>query len=477
MDSTMRRNFIYLKIAAILFLILVFYIGLFFISNLVNERQSYQQQVIRDIANEQIRPQQVIAPYLKLPYQVQTTCTNEEKKTYDCTQTVFVTLGAETADWTAQFDVSDSTYKRNIYKAISYQNTMSGKGVFKTVGNESQRNYLWDQAEIIFPIQDARGLNAKPMFNIDSKAYKFDFAEQSQGQQGFDLMHITAKQYPELIQKFQQGFKFNLQFKLEGLSEFSFIPTSYEMTYHATGNWSDIKYDGQSLPFKKSSKKQEFSADWKNIALGKRNLDSVSKCENSQCIYDVLNNSGAAMAAIEAARAADSVTSYATTTLSNISGISTQFIEPVNIYTQTDRAIKYGVMLIIITFGCFFLFEVLKSLKIHPVQYALVAMAQGVFFVLLLSISEYYAFAWAYLVAAIACISLITWYLYFVVQGYKAALLFGLLLSTLYGMMYLLLQSSGKTFLFGSILSFILIACVMFITRHVNWYQSEQQTI
>ena len=473
----MRHNFIYLKIAAILFLILVFYIGLFFISNLVNERQSYQQQVIRDIANEQIRPQQVIAPYLKLPYQVQTTCTNEEKKTYDCTQTVFVTLGAETADWTAQFDVSDSTYKRNIYKAISYQNTMSGKGVFEAVGNELQRNYLWDQAEIIFPIQDARGLNAKPMFNIDGKAYKFDFAEQSQGQQGFDLMHITAKQYPELIQKFQQGFKFNLQFKLEGLNKFTFLPTSYEMTYHATGNWSDIKYDGQSLPFKKSSKKQEFSADWKNIALGKRNLDSVSKCENSQCIYDVLNNSGAAMAALEAARAADSVTSYATTTLSNISGISTQFIEPVNIYTQTDRAIKYGVMLIIITFGCFFLFEVLKSLKIHPVQYALVAMAQGVFFVLLLSISEYYAFAWAYLVAAIACISLITWYLYFVVQGYKAALLFGLLLSTLYGMMYLLLQSSGKTFLFGSILSFILIACVMFITRHVNWYQSEQQTI
>ena len=470
----MRRNFINLKIGAILFLILIFYIGLFFISNLVTERQSYQQQVIRDIANEQIRPQQVIAPYLKLPYQLQTTCTNEEKKTYDCTQTVFISLGAETTDWTAQFDVSDSTYKRNIYKAISYQNTMSGKGIFKAVSNESQRNYLWNQAEIIFPIQDARGLNAKPMFNIDGKAYKFDFAEQSQSQQGFDLMHITAKQYPELIQKFQQGFLFSLQFKLEGLSEFRFIPTSYEMTYHATGTWSDIKYDGQSLPFKKSSKKQEFSADWKNIALGKRNLDSVSKCENSQCIYDVLNNSGAAMAALEATRAADSVTSYATTTLSNISGISTQFIEPVNIYTQTDRAIKYGIMIIIITFGCFFLFEVLKSLKIHPVQYALVAMAQGVFFVLLLSISEYYAFAWAYLVAVVACISLITWYLYFVVQGYKAALLFGLLLSTLYGMMYLLLQSSGKTFLFGSILSFILIACVMFITRHVNWYQSEQ---
>ncbi|MFH3575078.1 inner membrane CreD family protein, partial [Acinetobacter baumannii] len=85
----------------------------------------------------------------------------------------------------------------------------------------------------------------------------------------------------------------------------------------------------------------------------------------------------------------------------------------------------YGIMVIIITFGCFFLFEVLKSLKIHPIQYALVSMAQGVFFVLLLSISEYYAFGLAYLVAAVACIGLITWYLYFVVQGFKAAILFG----------------------------------------------------
>ncbi|MEG2446540.1 MAG: cell envelope integrity protein CreD [Acinetobacter sp.] len=466
----MRRNFINLKIGAILFLIFIFYIGLFFISSLVTERQNYQQQVINDIANEQIRPQQVIAPYVKLPYQILTTCTNEQKKTYDCYQTLFVAIGAETTDWSAQFDVSDSTYKRNIYKAISYQNNISGKGAFKAVDIEAQRNYLWDQAEIIFPIQDARGLNAKPIFNIDGKAYKFDFSEQSQGQRGFDLMHITAKQYPELIQKFQQGFKFNLQFKLEGLSQFSFIPTSYEMTYQAKGNWGDVKYDGQSLPFKKSSKKQLFAADWKNIALGKRNLDSVSMCENSQCFYDLLNTQSYPVSAEVAAYAAQS------TSAAKISGISTQFLQAVNIYTQTDRAIKYGIMIMIITFGCFFLFEVLKSLKIHPVQYALVAAAQGVFFVLLLSISEYYAFALAYLVAASACVGLITWYLYFVVKGFKASILFGILLSVLYSMMYLLLQSSGKTFLFGSILSFVLIACVMFITRHVNWYQSEPQS-
>lgn len=386
MESTMRRNFINLKIGAVLFLILIFYIGLFFISNLVDERQSYQQQVIQDIAKEQIRPQQVIAPYLKIPYQVQTICTDEQKKTYACIQTLFVTLGAESTDWKAQFKVSDNTYKRNMYKAISYQNHMLGKGVFKGTMLESQRNYLWDQAEIIFPIQDARGLSAKPTFNIDGKNYKFDFSAQSQGQHGFDLLHLTSKQYPELILKLQKGFSFSLQFDLEGLSEFAFVPTSYEMTYQAKGNWGDVKYDGQSLPFKKLSKKQFFEADWKNIALGKRNLDRLSTCANSQCFYQAVNTQSNLISNVDAAYAASNTSS------NNISGISTQFLEPVNIYTQTDRAIKYGIMVIIITFGCFFLFEVLKSLKIHPIQYALVAMAQGVFFVLLLSISEYYAF-------------------------------------------------------------------------------------
>ncbi len=98
-------------------------------------------------------------------------------------------------------------------------------------------------------------------------------------------------------------------------------------------------------------------------------------------------------------------------------------------------------------------------------------MAQGIFFVLLLSISEYYAFAWAYMVACITCVGLMTWYLFFVMKGVKPSILFGIILSALYAIMYMLLQSSGKTFLIGSVISFIVLAVVMFITRHIDWYQ------
>ena len=53
-----------------------------------------------------------------------------------------------------------------------------------------------------------------------------------------------------------------------------------------------------------------------------------------------------------------------------------------------------------------------------------------------------------------------TWYLCFVMNGVKNAALFGIILSALYAVMYLLLQSSGKTFLIGSVISFIALAAV-----------------
>ena len=206
-----------------------------------------------------------------------------------------------------------------------------------------------------------------------------------------------------------------------------------------------------------------------NIALGQQNLNVLANCTaKGKAEYCFNPNKPNEYEAFE--------NGYPVNTADEKIGLSTEFLESVNVYTQTDRALKYGIVIILITFGCFFLFEVLKSLRIHPIQYSLVAMAQGIFFVLLLAISEYYAFAWAYMVAAIACISLMTWYLFFVMKGFKVAALFGVILSTLYGIMYMLLQSSGKTFLMGSIIAFIILSIVMFITRNLDWYQLNGRT-
>ena len=62
--------------------------------------------------------------------------------------------------------------------------------------------------------------------------------------------------------------------------------------------------------------------------------------------------------------------------------IGVRFVDPTDSYTQTDRAIKYGLLFIGLTFAAFFLFEVLKRLAIHPFQYGLAGTALVLFYLL-----------------------------------------------------------------------------------------------
>ena len=67
-------------------------------------------------------------------------------------------------------------------------------------------------------------------------------------------------------------------------------------------------------------------------------------------------------------------------------------------------------MFIGLTFVVFFFVELLTGRRIHPVQYLLVGAALILFYSLLLSLSEHIGFGWAYLVAAVATVALITAY-------------------------------------------------------------------
>ncbi len=86
--------------------------------------------------------------------------------------------------------------------------------------------------------------------------------------------------------------------------------------------------------------------------------------------------------------------------------VTVSLVDPVDTYTQADRASKYGVLFVLLTFLGFILFELIKSLRIHPLQYLMVGLALAIFFLLLISLSEHIAFWKAYLVSAVACIGL-----------------------------------------------------------------------
>lgn len=124
-----------------------------------------------------------------------------------------------------------------------------------------------------------------------------------------------------------------------------------------------------------------------------------------------------------------------------------------------------------LTFAALFLFELLKKLPVHPVQYTLVGLAPALFFLLLVSLSEHLSFLLAYLLSSGACLLLIGFYLSYVLHNRKRGFGFGAALTMLYGVLYGLLNSENNALLMGSILLFAVLAAIMIATRKVDRYR------
>lgn len=73
---------------------------------------------------------------------------------------------------------------------------------------------------------------------------------------------------------------------------------------------------------------------------------------------------------------------------------------PADQYQLTDRATKYAILLIVLTFMSFFVLESMTSLRLHPMQYLLVGLSLVMFYLLLLALSEHIGFTAAWITAS-----------------------------------------------------------------------------
>ena len=149
------------------------------------------------------------------------------------------------------------------------------------------------------------------------------------------------------------------------------------------------------------------------------------------------------------------------------------FVDPVNPYVLSDRAIKYGLLFVVLTFAAVGLAETLgrdRLRRVHPVQYALVGLVLCLFFLLLLSLSEHIAFGWAYALACAACVPLLGVYAGHAFGRARDGWTSGGGMALLYAMLYVLLQREQTALLIGSLGLFAAVAAVMWLTRRVDWY-------
>jgi inner membrane protein len=122
------------------------------------------------------------------------------------------------------------------------------------------------------------------------------------------------------------------------------------------------------------------------------------------------------------------------------------------------------------TFVAFFLFEVLKRLRVHPVQYLLVGAALATFYVVLLALSEQIGFGPAYALAAAAVVLLVGGYAMAVLRARRAGALLGGVLGLIYAMLYGLIAAEQYALLIGALVLLAVVALMMYLTRRIDWY-------
>ena len=236
----------------------------------------------------------------------------------------------------------------------------------------------------------------------------------------------------------QDKTEISVSVSIKGIDKLMFQQLSKKTDISLKSNWIDPSFTGSILPSKRSVDPSGFQAKWELSSL----LNTTGK--SPQIINDE-----------------DSF------------GVS--LFMPVNIYSLTDRSIKYAILFIGFTFLAFFLFEIFGQLKIHPFQYILVGFALTIFYLLLLSLSEFMNFALSYFIASAATVCLITMYSGKILMAKIRSFIMGVMLTILYSFLYILLQLDQYSLLLGSVALFIVLASVMYLTRDVNWYELQDR--
>ena len=225
-----------------------------------------------------------------------------------------------------------------------------------------------------------------------------------------------------------------MELELVGTEQLTIVPMGSDTQVRLTSNWPHPSFEGQFLPVERKVTDQGFEASWRVSSLA------------SSAQQDVAQEKA------------------------GIETLSVTFVDPGNTYALSDRATKYGLLFVGLSFLAVGLFEFMKSLRVHPVQYLLVGSAVCIFFLLLVSLSEHLPFGLAYGVAAAACVLLLTYYACYMLKSWLRGLPFGLGIAALYGMLFVLLQLEQTALVLGAITLFVVLAAVMLLTRQVEWY-------
>ncbi|MFY8126882.1 MAG: cell envelope integrity protein CreD [Chitinophagaceae bacterium] len=435
-------------------MVVVLLIPTLFISNLVEEREKRQASVVQEVCNKWANDQTIGTPFIYLPYTEKVKVENKE-------QLVTRDLFLLPQNLNVQGNLLPEVRPRSIYKVYLYKSTLKVNGNFApTIPNDVAIEQIdFSKAKLCFLLNDIKGIDEKLVVQFNGANYDFapglPFA--ATFNKWVDAPKIVADEYrssetvnttfkpeglsvtiPFTKEMIGKALDFSLVAKINGSENLRFLPLAANSKFSVQSSWANPKFDGNKVPSERVVNDSGFAATW--------NFNSANLPFGTALKEFIVQPSTYAF------------------------GVS--MVQPADHYSKTNRCIKYAILFIALSFALFFIIELMQKKPLHPVQYILVGVALLVFFTLLLSISEFLLFDYAYAIAASATVLLISLYAKAHFKSNSTALIFASFIGGLYSFIFVLIRLEDTALLVGSIGLFVILSIAMYASRKINWYSN-----
>jgi inner membrane protein len=423
----------------ILLLTLLMLIPIAMVGGVVDERQTYYHGVLDEIARSWGSDQALMGPVMVIPFTVKTETEEEvtdeqgRKRTISKTHRALHHAHFLPKDLSIDADLTEQFRARSIYSALVYDADVALTAKFESFDVQSMSENIetthWDKAWIAVGLSDTRAIDSVTgvRFN-DSELALSPGTQLDWLGRGF---HAKTKLVPG-----QNTHLLSMKLKVKGSDRFMFAPFGETTRVSMASSWPHPSFTGNALPDTRTIGDDGFKASWEIPHLARNYPQQWTHLANPNEIHRF--KAGVRM------------------------------FEPVSLYSQLTRSVKYGILFIGLTFITLFGFELAIKQSMHMIQFVLIGAAMCLFYLIVLSLSEHISFVTAYLAGAAVVATMVSAYTWAVLRRLGRALSIFALLAGLYTLLYSVLQMEDYALLMGTGVLVLVVVALMFATRNLH---------
>ena len=425
------RNSNFARLVAVGLLALLLQIPISRIGGLIGERQERRDAAASEVTEKWGGTQLLLGPALVVPW---IRPWEDNINHVMRTETRYLVVLPKTLHTRGK--LASETRQRGIFSIPVYNADLELTGAFvrpdvKALGIDDPAQVAWERAQLAVGIGDPRSIQnaAAVVWRGTPVAFlpgsEFDVAERG--------IHAPVDASGA------DSSDFSINLTLHGSLGLYLTPFGETTSATLESNSANPSFQGAWLPKEREITPQGFAASWE-IPFLNRNFPQAWHARDAQ------------IKTIQASQ------------------FGVDLVAPVDHYRMAERSVKYAGLFIVLTFATVWLIGVISRIQVHPIQYLLLGSALCLFYLLELSLAEHVGFPQAYAIASTAIVALIGAYSLAILRRRSLALLVAVGVAGLYGYLYVLLMNEDSALLIGSIGLFAILACVMYVTRNVDWY-------